>query len=181
MIQSWKILTQETLAKGWNKELRKVTFEKPDGQLTDFFLYGQPHYAVIMPVTENGLVVTLRQYYQGAQKVLSVLPGGNLKKHEAPGKAAARELQEETGYQAGKIITLGGPLWPSARNSWHQFHVFLGLDCKKVDEGSGDDGNFEIELVPLKDLVTMTMSEVEDVSAVVATHRALPHLKKFLR
>ena len=181
MIQPWKKLTEKTLAKGYGKELRKVIFERPDGQLTDFFMYGQQDYAVTMPVTSDGKVVVLSQYYQGANKVLSVLPGGNLEKSEAPEVTAIRELEEETGYKAETVIPLGNQLWPSARNSWHCFRVFLGLNCVKIGEGKGDDGNFEIKLVSLKEWVAMTMSEVEDVSAVIATHRALPHLQQFLK
>jgi len=180
MIQKWKRLGEgEVLAKGYGKELRSVPFLNPEtGREEEFILYGQPDWVVILPLTNDGMVVTIRQYYQGADKIVHTLPGGNLKPNENPEETVIRELSEETGYQSKEIILLGCPLWPSTRNSTARYFAFLGIGSKKMEEIKKDtEENVEVKLIPLEKWVKMAEKEIEDHCAVVATFRALSYLR----
>lgn len=180
MINIWKKLEEKTLITSWRKEFRKAIFLDPSGKKTEFMLYGQSDWVVVLPLTPERLVVTLRQYYHGVNKILLVLAGGDLKKGELAEAAAARELEEETGYRASRIILLGCPLGLSVRNSWTHYYTCLGLDCKKTGNGGGDYGDAEIELIPLKEWVEKARTEIEDPAAVIATFRSIPYLKESL-
>ena len=56
---------------------------------------------VILPVTDDDSILFVRQYRHSIKKTLLELPAGTLNLGEDPLLAAARELQEETGFNGG--------------------------------------------------------------------------------
>ncbi|MCI1930445.1 MAG: NUDIX hydrolase [Clostridia bacterium] len=59
--------------------------------------------AAIIPVDEDENMYFVRQYRHAADKLVLEIPAGMLEKDEEPKIAAARELEEETGFKAGKL------------------------------------------------------------------------------
>ena len=88
-----------------------------------------------------------------------------------------RELLEETGYEAQRMIPLGHG-WIATRSSPTRFHCFLATGCRKVAEAKLDQNeSLEARTVRLEEWLRMVVSgEITEPSAVVATMRALPHL-----
>ena len=70
--------------------------------------------AVVVPITDEGKIVFVKQFRYPFQKFLFELPAGKLEKDEDPFECAKRELTEETGYISknykplGKIFTTPG-------------------------------------------------------------------------
>lgn len=62
---------------------------------------------VIVPVLGDGRVVFVRQWRAPIGKWVVELPAGRVESGEDPRSAALRELEEETGYRASRIIELG--------------------------------------------------------------------------
>src|SRR2546425_5464206 len=62
--------------------------------------------AVIVPVFEDGTVALVRQYRHPAVRYLLEAPAGTLNEGERPAEGAARELEEELGFTAGKMDSL---------------------------------------------------------------------------
>lgn len=67
-----------------------------------------PGAVVLVPIDENGNVILVRQWRRAAQEILIELPAGTLEKNEHPDQTAERELQEETGFGAKTLTSLGG-------------------------------------------------------------------------
>lgn len=65
-----------------------------------------PGAAVILPLLDDGRVVLIRNQRVSVGRALLELPAGTLEPGEAPIVAAARELEEETGYAAGSVEPL---------------------------------------------------------------------------
>src|SRR2546427_8649025 len=65
-----------------------------------------PGSAVIVPVFEDGTVALVRQYRHPAVRYLLEAPAGTLNEGERPEEGAARELEEELGFTAGKMDLL---------------------------------------------------------------------------
>ncbi|MDA3860733.1 MAG: NUDIX hydrolase [Melioribacteraceae bacterium] len=63
--------------------------------------------AVILPITNDGKLVLIKQFRYPLQEVLVEAPAGKLEIGEDPLVCATRELTEETGYTANKVTPLG--------------------------------------------------------------------------
>lgn len=59
--------------------------------------------AVMLPLLDDGRVVLIRNARYSVGRTLWELPAGTIAPGEAPEATAARELEEETGYRAGRI------------------------------------------------------------------------------
>jgi len=73
-------------------------------------------------------VVMVRQFRHGAGEVTLEVPGGMVDPGELPAAAAARELAEETGWQAGRIERLGS-VRPNPALFANTLHTFVAHDC----------------------------------------------------
>src|SRR5512132_1665748 len=65
-----------------------------------------PGSAVIVPVFSDGTIALVRQYRHPAVRYLLEFPAGTLNRGEAPEEGAARELEEELGFVAGRMEKL---------------------------------------------------------------------------
>ena len=66
-----------------------------------------PGAVLIVPRLEGDRLAMVRNYRVAVGRRLWELPAGALERGEAPEAAAARELEEETGYRAANIAHLG--------------------------------------------------------------------------
>ena len=104
----------------------------------------------VVPVTPAGEVVLVRQYRHGIQSPSLEIPGGTLdRRDEDPRAAAARELLEETGYQAEALETLGRVAAnPAIQNNY--CHLYLARDAVQVAEQDLDTTeDIRVETAPL--------------------------------
>lgn len=65
-----------------------------------------PGAAVILPILDDGRVLLIHNYRVAVGQELLELPAGTLDNGEPPAACAARELAEETGYRAGRLVPL---------------------------------------------------------------------------
>lgn len=72
----------------------------------DYIAVDAPHWIVTVAVND-GKFVLVRQWRHAEQRITVEFPGGVGEAGEDPAITAARELEEETGYRAGKITHLG--------------------------------------------------------------------------
>ncbi|RYZ36763.1 MAG: NUDIX hydrolase [Myxococcaceae bacterium] len=106
----------------------------------------------VIAVTKQEELVMVRQFRFGIDASTLELPGGCVEPGEAPELAAARELEEETGYRAGRLESLGA-VHPNPAFQSNLSHVFLALDCERVSDGHQDDGeDITVELHPRADV-----------------------------
>jgi ADP-ribose pyrophosphatase len=115
---------------------------------------GSSGVVVIVPVTPQGEIVLVEQFRPALGKRVLELPAGlagDRKEFEgeAMQAAAARELEEETGYKAAELRLLAsGPSAAGSSNTLLHFYLASGLE--KVGEGGGDEHeDIEVHLVPL--------------------------------
>jgi 8-oxo-dGTP pyrophosphatase MutT (NUDIX family) len=106
------------------------TCRAPDGRQGLFALIKARDWAVVVPVLGKGAdakLLMVRQYRHGSDNPSLEFPGGVVETEEAPDKAAARELAEETGYYPGTLLH-AGTVYPNPAIQGNRFHVFVALD-----------------------------------------------------
>src|ERR1700687_1223414 len=100
-------LASRTVFAGRRIQVRVDHLRLPNGGEHDFEMIHPPGAAAIVPLLGSGEVLMLRQYRYATGGWLLEIPAGTLEPGESPERCAARELQEETGYQAGALQPLG--------------------------------------------------------------------------
>lgn len=138
-VEIWKRQSSKEIADCRVFKIREDFCERePDGATHNFFVIEVPDWVNIIALTREKNVVLIEQYRQGSEEITVEIPGGMIDAGEEPESAARRELAEETGYEAGKIILLGKSRPnPAIQNNW-MYH-YLAHDCEKTRETSFDE------------------------------------------
>jgi 8-oxo-dGTP pyrophosphatase MutT (NUDIX family) len=155
-------------------DLDRVRFDPPDGRPSQsFYVIEAPDWINVIPLTPRRTVRMVRQYRYGVEDFTYEIPGGMCDPGEAPLDAARRELREETGYAARKIVELGW-VHPNPAIQNNRCHSFLALDVERVGEPTPDPNeSFEPLEVPLDEITDWIASGKITHSLVVAAFRLL--------
>ena len=82
------------------------TVTLPNGVTIDLEIVRHPGAAAVVPLKDNGTVVLIKQLRHAAGGFIYEIPAGKLDRGEDPLHCAARELEEEVGYIAGRLERL---------------------------------------------------------------------------
>lgn len=127
-------------------QLDEVRYEPPDGgDGGDFYILDTPDWINVIPVTEGGDVVLVRQFRFGIDTTTVEIPGGMCDDDEEPEVAARRELLEETGYEAAEWTELGW-VHPNPPVQTNRCFTFLARGVRRVAE-QRLDGHERIEVL----------------------------------
>ncbi len=107
--------------------------ELPGGAQIEYGVLEGGGFAAVVPLTNGGNVVLVRQWRQPLGAFTLELPSGGVDAGEAPEKAAGRELFEETGYRAGSLEHLAS-VHTSTGRSTEVCHLYR---CLAVRDGRG--------------------------------------------
>lgn len=141
-MQPWQTLRRETVFRaGRFFEVVKETVRTSRGDvIDDFYKVELNPFALAVPVLDDGRILLIRQYKHGPGRVSLTFPAGFVDAGEAPDQACARELREETGLAAGRLVPLGSFV-DNGNQRGCVGHHFLALDCTQV--AAPDPGDLE--------------------------------------
>lgn len=130
--------------------------------LDGYYTVEQFSVAMVLPITEDGNVVLVREYRHGCRDYVWQLPAGKINDGETAMEAAKRELLEETGYEVDSIELLGSWYISSIRMPDKQF-VFLAHVHKSQAPKRDDTEEMVMREIPLTDAVRMVLNdEIKD-------------------
>lgn len=116
---------------------------------------GQIGAAVIVAIDDEDRLVLVEQYRIPIGRRTLELPAGLVGDEtagESLASAAARELEEETGYRPARVEDLG-PFYSSPGMTSESFHIVRATGLTRVGEGGGaGDEDITVHLVPMRDL-----------------------------
>lgn len=95
-------ISSNYIFKGKVVTLRKDQVKLPNGLISEREIVEHSGAVAILPITEKGKIILVKQYRKSLEKDIIEIPAGLLEPGECPEDCALRELREETGF-AGKL------------------------------------------------------------------------------
>lgn len=126
----------------------------PNAYQVKLELIKHPGAALIVPVFSDGSIILIRQFRPVINKYIWELPAGTLESGEKPINCARRELIEETGYSAKKIIKLG-EIVPVPGYSTEKILIFKATDLIKCQKNNMADEVISEKIFSRKQVLIM--------------------------
>jgi 8-oxo-dGTP pyrophosphatase MutT (NUDIX family) len=168
--QHWKLLGSECLREYSTLRVNEDKYQfQPTGAEAGFVVCDSADWVLVIPITDDGQVVFVRQYRHAYRDVVLEIPGGVMDPGESPAETARRELREETGYVA-KTIEMFEPLLPNPALNSARCHFALATGCQAEETQQLDPfESIEVELRPLAEVDAMIRNrELQHALCVVA-------------
>jgi len=108
--------------------------------------------AVILPVLDDGKFVLINNYRWAIGRELLELPAGVLESLEDPLRCATRELEQETGYSAGRVEPLCR-FYASPGFCNELLHAYIATDLTPGPQRLDPDEKISV--------ITLTLEQVE--------------------
>lgn len=144
----------------------------PNGSRAEMAVVRHPGSTAVVPLLDNDTVVMELQYRHAVGDYLLEIPAGTMEPGEKPVDCARRELEEETGYQAKKMIELGAVhILPSYSDEIT--HVYIARDLHLTRQRLDQDEVLEVVHHPLEQTFTMISDgRITDALTVLSLQKA---------
>lgn len=165
-------LDRELVYKGAIIDLYRDTVQDPDGRISYYDFIGHKGAAAVVPVTDEGKLIMVRQYRNALDRFTLEIPAGGLNGADEPTiVCAARELEEETGYSSEDLELLITVRTTIAFCN-EKIDIYVAKNLKPSHQHL-DEGEFvEVEAYTIDELVEMvyngTIEDAKTVSAILA-------------
>lgn len=170
MIKSWKRKESQVLQETRILDFCEATEVSPyTGKEHNFVFVDSPNWVNLVPITERDEIVMIRQYRHGSQQVTLEIPGGMVDAGEDPGVAAIRECEEETGFLASEVHSLGvlNPNPALFNNSLHTYYAYVEESIAEAHYSETEV--IELEFVAIDRLTSLLLDGSIDHALVCAT------------
>ena len=147
-----------------------------NGRVSDLEVVKHGGAVAIVPLTAEGEVLLVRQFRYATGDWLLEVPAGKLDSGEDPQVAAVRELEEETGFRAGSVESLGW-VWTTPGFSNEKIWLYLARELAPSRQALEDDEVLTVERIPLADAVEQALDgRLRDSKSVACLLRAARRL-----
>ena len=176
--EGWKILSSN---KVYSNPYLTVYEEKLDlagKRLKTYIRCRRLDYSTIVPFSDDGKnILAIKSYRHLVDSYQVEAPSGYIEKGEAPLKAARRELKEETGFVAKKIVKVG--TYTLDYSMFEQTgHIFAAYGLKNTGEKNlgSMEAISQVYFVSLQKVKKMLLAgTILNAASIVALYRAIQY------
>ena len=173
-----KTVESEPIFDGKIITVKKDRAELENGEIVNRELVIHPGGVCIVPITDQGEVIMVKQFRYPFQTVLTEIPAGKLEFGEDHREAGLRELREEVGASCEKFEYLG-VCYPSVAYLTEKIHMYLATGLSFDKQDLDDDEFLDVIKVKMEDAINMVMNnEIEDAKTQCAILKAARLLGK---
>ena len=133
----WKTLAEKHLLKTIVFDVNACENVSSTGLKGEYYVMKAPDWVITIP-EKDGKFLMVKQWRHGEKSLSVEFPGGVIDAGEEPEAADARELLEETGCKAGKLIKLG-KVNPNPALFTNHLHIFLAEDLEPTGKQDLDE------------------------------------------
>lgn len=164
----YELLDKKTAYKGKRITVEELHYKNPR---TEQIIYREHvlagHAAVIIPETDDGEFIMIKEPRTPIGKNVLAFPAGMIEEGEKPEDGARRELEEETGYRAGNLKKLR-EVYPAIGYSNEQTIIFLATNLVKTERHLDETEDIEVLKIPIEEVRKMLESgEIQTSSETV--------------
>ncbi len=177
-LRRWSVVSEEQLGRYSIFTLsRRLQRSADTGREHAFLCLEVPDWINIIAVTTDQQLILIEQYRPGTDRITLEIPGGAVDPGEEPLPAAARELEEETGYRAAELRLIG-MVEPNPAFQDNRCWTYLAVGCTPGGTAEPDPSEeIQVRLESLADFTRLIDDGTIRHSLVIAAH---DHLQRGL-
>ncbi len=154
-MEGYKRLARTLIAKGAIIDYYQDTMQIPNGNVAKWDLIDHKGAAAVVAVRGDGRILMVRQYRNALERETLELPAGGLNGREEPTvRAAARELEEETGYVSANLELLNS-IYTTVAFCNEKIDIYLARDLQPGTQHLDEDEYLNVEAWPVEELMQM--------------------------
>ncbi len=171
-------LKRDLQCEGTITKYYKDTVQLPNGKTAIYDFVGHNGAAAAVAVLDDGRLLMVSQYRNALDRFTLEIPAGGLNPDEPTIEAAAREVEEETGYTCGKIEPLI-TIRTTVAFCNEKIDIYLATELKKGSQHLDEDEFVNVKAYTLEELEKMIYDGVIEDSKTIAA--ILAYKNKYIR
>jgi ADP-ribose pyrophosphatase len=120
----------------------------PNGRTTELEIIRHPGAAAIVPFVDGDDILLVRQFRYAAGGFILEVPAGTLQPGEEPEACARREVEEESGHRAGRLVLMAS-IRTTPGFTDEIIHLYAAYDLTPVAQRLDHDEVLTVERLPL--------------------------------
>lgn len=171
-------ISSEQLIDGVLLDAYRDDVRLPDGETSVREWIDHPGASAVVPILPDGRTLLVRQFRYAPRRTFLEVPAGKLDRpDEDPAEVAARELEEETGWQAQRFEHVSS-MYPCIGYSSEVIHVFVAFDLERGEQDLAEGEFVEVVEVDFDDAVERAArGELKDMKTVTALLQSAAFLR----
>ena len=163
-----QLLESEIVFKGAVFDVERDRLREENGIEIVREVVRHPGGAGALPLFDDGRVALVKQYRHPARRELLEIPAGKIEDCETPEMCAAREVEQEIGFRAGRIEKLA-EFYSTPGFCEEKLHVYLATDLTPSSQALDHDEWVEVVYLPFAEAAQMAeRGGIEDSKTIIA-------------
>lgn len=173
-----KRLSRDLVAHGTIIDYYQDTMQIPNGNQAKWDFIKHKGAAAVVPVDDEGRIIMVSQYRNALERYTLEIPAGGLQTENEPTKdAAARELQEETGFSSQELELLIS-IYTTVAFCNEKIDIYVARNLKPGKQHLDEDEYVQYQAYTVEELLQRIYAcEIQDSKTVAAI---LAYKQKYL-